>query len=203
MKTKKNKSGITLIELIVVVAIIAMMAAAVYVVRAPAEKKGSIELTQSTIELLCAALEQYHSFYGKFPFDADENYNKDDLETDIGSTITIAGTDDYEPNYSSSEALYYFLDKVPDAKKIIDSINGKSLTNKGKRGGKYSVIVNGTGYPLIRIVDAWGNALRYTCFYDTNKKRWDNFPLITSAGPDGNFGDTDSKYKKDNITSRK
>jgi prepilin-type N-terminal cleavage/methylation domain-containing protein len=177
---KKLAGGLTLIELIIVVAIIAIMAAAVYVVRGPADKKANIELTKSTIELLCAALEQYHHFYNEFP---DPNGNLS------SPGYYPAGCGDSDPN--NAEKLAYRLSLCPDAQVILNRIN-----NMGSRDNKMTPRMvkdraPADGYP--EYVDAWGMEFRYQ--YDKDEK-W-NFPLITSAGPDREF-DTG-----DDITSRK
>ncbi|MFC1739046.1 type II secretion system protein [Planctomycetota bacterium] len=86
------------------------------------------------------------------------------------------------------------------------------ITNLGTAGGvrvNRMIEIDGVVYPLMRIVDAWGTTLRYDYYMDwndyggvpaayfidmTRNKR--TFPLITSAGPDGEFG------TEDDITNR-
>jgi hypothetical protein len=97
--------------------------------------------------------------------------------------------------------LCYFLNQAPNAKKIIDFINPSLLTNKSEnKTQEFRFVYTAPGvlpYPLVRVVDAWGKAFRYTY------KIGDNFPVITSAGPDKDFGDTVPGKQEDNITSRK
>ena len=48
------------------------------------------------------------------------------------------------------------------------------------------------GYSLLRIIDPWGETLRYDYYDDyTEPDEARNFPVITSAGPDGVFGTDD------------
>jgi prepilin-type N-terminal cleavage/methylation domain-containing protein len=201
MKRKQNKYGLTLVEILVAVAIIAILAAGLYSVSNYLETQSKIKLAKSTIEILCTALEQYHDFNGKFPFEADKNYDRIRLEASDGdglngSVVDDSGvplsTADYNDVYSSSEALYYFLNQFPAGKKIVDSINRSLLTNKGEKGKEYFIHSNITGqcYPLIHIIDPWKYPLRYTY------EQGDNFPLVISAGPDKDFN------TPDNISSR-
>lgn len=179
MKDKtKQQPGVTLAELIIVIAIIAIMAAAVYVVRKPAEDKGKIELTKATIELLCAALEQYHNFYNEFP----------DPNNTVYGPSGYYPTGGFSPDPNNAEKLSYRLSLCPDAVAILNQINPKMVKNKGST------------LDYVEYIDAWENEFRYE--YDKNRK-W-NFPLITSKGPDGkDRNDGKIEYDDDNITSRK
>jgi len=179
MKNKKLQSGFTLAEMLVVLAIIAIMATAIFVVIKPAEDKGKIELTEATIELLCGAIEQYHNFYNSFP---DPNGH---LST---SGYFATGCDLSDPN--NAEKLSYRLSLCPDAVAILNQINPKMVRNIDK---------NVDDIP--EYIDAWGMEFRYE--YD-KKENW-NFPVITSAGPDRKMYNTgaDPDAADDNITSRK
>jgi prepilin-type N-terminal cleavage/methylation domain-containing protein len=156
-----NKYGLTLVEVLVAVVIIAILAAGLYSVGNYLETQSKIKLTKSTIEILSAAIEQYHDFYGRFP--NDPNHPSD-------------------PNLSM-EQLYSQLSLAPDAKKILNQINFSA-------GKKYSLIKDTDKDGNPEIVDAWGTNLKYS--YTSG----DNFPLVTSAGPDGIWNDDDD------ITSR-
>lgn len=197
MIRKQNKNGLTLIELLAAIAIVAILAAGLYIAGSRAETQAKIKLTESTIQMLSTALEQYRDFYGKFPFKADLTYNRVKLEgadsNGLNGTVTVSTgvPADYNDHYASDDALYYYLNRNPASKKIIGSINSSLITNKDDRKREYFITISGTTYPLLHFVDAWKSPFRYT--YATG----DNFPLIESAGPDKDFN-----KKDDNITSR-
>ncbi|MFA6186311.1 MAG: prepilin-type N-terminal cleavage/methylation domain-containing protein [Phycisphaerae bacterium] len=171
MKIKKQQLGITLVELIIVIAIIVIMAAAVYVVRKPAEDKGKIELTKSTIELLCGAIEQYNKFYNEFPDPNDVDNIPNYFSTDCDSEAA-------DPN--KAERLSYRLSLCPDAVAILNQINPKMVKNKNNADD------------ILEYIDAWGMEFRYEY---TKPEKW-NFPRITSAGPDGKFNTADDITSK-------
>ena len=62
------------------------------------------------------------------------------------------------------------------------------------------ITINGQNYPLVRIIDPWKKTLRYTYYYNKTTKQGDNFPVITSAGPDRKFDPNGVHI--DDITSR-
>jgi prepilin-type N-terminal cleavage/methylation domain-containing protein len=203
MKRKQDKNGLTLVEILVAVAIVALLAAGMYSVSSHIEKQSQKKLAESTIVILSTALEQYHEFYGCFPFQADENYGQSQIESPTdpnglnGNIVDKNGNNlnppDYNDIYASSEALYYFLNRVPASKKTISSINRSLITNKDYKGKEYFIRfgTDTTNYPLIHIIDPWKYPLRYTY------KEGDNFPVITSAGPDRDFN-----TPGDNISSK-
>ncbi len=70
-----------------------------------------------------------------------------------------------------------------------------------------TIAIDGREYSLIRIVDPWGTTLRYD-YYSNETEEPDltfsrrgqtirNFPLITSAGPDREFGTDDDITNRD------
>ena len=188
------------------VAIVAVLSAGLYVVGSRVETQAKIKQTQSTIEILSAALEQYYDANSNcFPFKAGLTYDRNHLKgTDsngLGSDVTDkAGfplsAAAYNSLYASSEALYYFLNRIPASRKIIGTINSSLITNKDNKNTEYFFIPTGgtTVYPLLHFVDAWNSPFRYT--YSSG----DNFPVITSAGPNRIF-EPNGVYI-DDITSR-
>ena len=197
MKIKQNKYGLTLVEVLVAITIIAVLAAGLYSVSNYVETQSKKELTKSTIETLCAALEQYRDSNDGFPFVADVNYGKPNLLSDVNGSVVSSG---HKDEYASSEALYYFLNKFPTSRKIVGSINTSLLTDKDDKGEKMYITINGQNYPLVRIFDPWKKALRYTYYYNKTTKQGDNFPVITSAGPNRKFDPNGVHI--DDITSR-
>ena len=209
---EKNKTGVTLIEMLIVVGIIAILVSMVVGIAGRIQFQGNEQLTESTFALLNAALGQFRDYgynykdsdYTDFDFPLDCNdFPKDRLATDLekalGVNVTIDATG-HDPNYSGSEVLYFFLSRVPESRKTLDKIDGSLITNEGSNKQDMTITVGGRKYPLLRIIDPWGKTLRYDYYDETvvppdpDEKR--TFPLITSVGPDGKFGNDDD------ITSR-
>lgn len=133
MIIKLRHTGLTLVEILVAIVIMAVLAAGLYSVSNYVEKQAKAKLTESTIEILCSALEQYHDFYGKFP------------------DITVAS--DYPANCDGIERLYYKLSLAPDAKNILNQINSSMIKNVDR---------NELPQIYLEIVDLWGTDFRYT-----------------------------------------
>ncbi len=229
MKSYEHKTGFTLVEMIIVVAIIAILTTMVIGIAARIDHRGKERLMKETFELLDAALEEFadygydyalssypneeREFYGSLDFPIDcNNRTQSELEGELADALGLGRGEvsifggDHEDDYSGSEALYFFLNKVPSCRATLDKIHRPDrggivralITNKDARGDDLQITVDGRVYPLLRLVDPWGTTLRYD-YYDEDEPFTDgkrekskrNFPLITSAGPDGIFGNTD------------
>jgi prepilin-type N-terminal cleavage/methylation domain-containing protein len=202
MKRRQNKTGVTLVEILVVVAIIAILVTMVIGIAARIDTQGKERLTKNTIALLTAALGEFGD-YGyrysdpcdadfKFPLDCN-NFNTSDLGTKLGGTIS-GGT--HDANYSGSEAMYFFLSRVPESRQTLGKIDKSLITNKGSNGADMTITIDTKSYPLLRIIDPWRETLRYDYYNEkgslTEKKESKKtFPVITSAGPDKEFGSAD------------
>ena len=188
----KNRAGFTLMEMIVVVAVIVVLTSIVVSVATRIDSQSKEQLTENTFSLLNAALEQYKDFgyqlkYNpawipvipeekdfflglQFPIDCN-GFNDADVATTLESVLDL-GTSGviipagHDPNFSGSEMLYFFLSKVPANKEILNRIGKKLITNIV--GGQAMSIRIGTdpNAPLNRFVDAWGTTLRYDYYYD-------------------------------------
>jgi len=209
MKSYRDKTGFTLVEILVVVAIIAILATMVISLAARIETQGDERRTRNAFALLDAALGEFrdyeynygHSDYDGFDFPLDcngftqpglENTLENALGMNAGDVVIGGGT--HDPDYSGIEALYFFLSRVPESRKTLAKIDSSLIISDG------IIEVDEKRYPLLRIIDPWGETLRYD-YYDEDDLPLDpdearNFPVIISAGPDRIFG-TD-----DDITSR-
>ena len=213
----RHKTGVTLVEILIVVAIIAILTTIVISIAARIDNQSKQQLAQGTIEILTNALEQFHDYgyryenpaYSEFDFPLDCNGFDQPILTatlrsalglEVGS-VSISGA--HDPDYSGSEALYFFLSKVPTSRKTLDKIDGSLITNKDSNRQDMNIRITFPDssikvYPLLRVIDPWGKTLHYDYYYeyapDPDSKR--NFPVITSAGPDKIFGTADD------ITSR-
>lgn len=215
MKRRQNKTGVTLVEILVVVAIIAILVTMVIGIASRIDTQGKEQLTKNTIALLTAALgefgdygynyTEYPNYAGlKFPPDCN-NFLQSDLETELGGTIS-GGT--HDADYSGSEAMYFFLSRVLESRQTLDKIDRKLVTNLGLDGQPMQITVGGQVYSLFRVIDPWGETLRYSYYRNTvedcgplsGEPKPDSpraFPLITSAGPDKNFGTADDITSRD------
>lgn len=220
MKNYRNKFGITLIEVLVVVAIVALLASVVIGLAGRMDNQGKERLTKNTIALIGNALEQFRDFgyqYGNtnyaefhFPLDCNDSPNppKDILEGVLQDALALApgsviisgvgGTPViHQPGYSGSEAMYFFLSQVPQCRKTLDRIDESLLTDRDENHNRLVLNVAGRKYPLLRFIDPWGTALRYDYYYEDifpvqpNPNTKRTFPQITSAGADRIFNTRD------------
>jgi prepilin-type N-terminal cleavage/methylation domain-containing protein len=189
----KNRAGFTLLEVIVVVAVIVVLTSIVVSVATRIDSQSKERLTENTFGLLNAALEQYKDFGYQlkdnpasyttaesdfflglqFPIDCN-GFTAAQVQTTLGRVLKAPSGVEITPlaahldEYSGSEVLYFFLSKVPANKEILSRIGKKLITNVGLGGQEMNIEINGNGikYPLYRFVDAWGTTLRYDYYYD-------------------------------------
>jgi prepilin-type N-terminal cleavage/methylation domain-containing protein len=195
MRTRAYKSGFTLIEMLMVVAIIAILISMVIGVTKRIDDQSKERLCRNTIALVGNALEQFRdfgyeykdSYYNGLVFPLDCNgydpttstftYNlRDTLHNALYSAnpfdppvITFPGGT-HDPTFSGSEALYFILSQVPDCRATLDKIDKSLLTNNGIDGNPITITLNfgatSQTLPFTRIIDPWGTALRYDYYPD-------------------------------------
>jgi len=219
MKSYENKTGLSLVEMLIVVAIIVILTTMVIGLAGRINDQSKEQLTKSTIGIITAALGQFHDyeyrykdnpiytpaerqFYLGLDFPVDCNgFLQPVLETTLGNAlgaIVVIGPGAPDISYSGAEALYVFLSQLPECRKTLDKIDESLITNLGvdKQPRNISVTYPGAVpevYPLLRVIDPWGTTLKYDyydeVFLDPRSKR--TFPVITSAGSDKRFGTAD------------
>lgn len=194
-----DKRGFSITEILVVIAILAILVTLVLGAGKRLKVQAEEKLAESTIGVLVAAIEHYYDYHGNFPVIADAGYNElqffTELEADLGFAVVVLNAPPvvHLNEYSSSESLYYFLNKNSQCRSIVEAISEAQMTCKDAGGRNIVVEVQNTSadqIPLIRFVDPWGNALRYVYVAGSS------FPVITSAGPDG-----DITTAEDNVSS--
>ncbi len=207
MRRIDRQSGMTLIEVLIVLATILILVGAVITVGKTLQQRAAVDLTKSLLEVLDTALQQYYDDFGKFPFIADLTFNESRLEDVDVLNGQVSPPDDLREirnvkgtliTYStaSSAALFYYLDRNPDSRKIAAAVSNVLITNKGYSGSPVTLTFNPLPPQTIdlpRYIDSWGTSLRYV--YAAGAA----FPVLTSAGPDKVF---DAPYDQDNITNQ-
>lgn len=211
MKSYANKTGLSLVEMLIVVAIIVILTTMVIGLAGRVDNQSKEQLTRNTIAIITAALGQFNDYkypykdlaYADFGFPLDCNgfdvvSLQTALESALASPAPIIATG-HDPTYSGCEALYVFLRQVPECRKTLDKIDESLITNLGLDKQSMTVTIGVRIEPLLRVIDPWGTALKYDYYdevtLDPRSRR--TFPEITSAGPDRKFGNTDD------ISSRK
>jgi prepilin-type N-terminal cleavage/methylation domain-containing protein len=169
MKTRKYKHGLSLVEMLIVVGVIALLASMVISVASRIDTQTKEKNVKSLFLLLDSALEEYKEFKGSFPEQREKNF-------------TNAA--------AHSEFLYGELYSVPDSRKVLEEISDSLIKNEYPPG----VLPNNT-FP--EIYDPWQvNSKEYRRAVDYIYVSGDNFPELVSAGPDRNFGTADDITNK-------
>ena len=188
MKAFRNKLSFTIVELLIVVALIAVLASIMMMVAGQGNTASDTELTKSTLALLDSALQEYHDYTGKFP-----------LPDLIGETY-------FDPNYPGQQirqhnaSLYIQLSLVEESRSILEKIPESQINPKDFEGSVTVQFIDPFGQShtqssYLEILDGWKMPLDYIYVSEPSAKRM-NFPSIISAGPDKNFGTTDDITNK-------
>ena len=109
MKRYKYKHGITLVEILVVVSVIAILATMVIGIAARINDQSKERGLESTFVLLESALQEYHEGTGKFPEQPEKNFANAAIH---------------------SEFLYRELDLMPESRKILGRITESLVKNE-------------------------------------------------------------------------
>ncbi len=197
MRRVVNQSGFSLLEMVVVVATILILAGALLGVGKYLKIRGSIDLTASELEVLSTALQQYYDDFGMFPFVTEKDitgdgtvdlYDEFHLEYDLNGTVVpdnAIDNPDMDEAAASSSALFYYLDRNPNSRMIVEALIDSLVTNKGVSGINLQMTLPSGQIDLLRFIDAWGTSIRYEYTDGTA------FPTLTSAGPDAVFDTPD------------
>lgn len=140
MSIHRNKDGLTLVEILVVVALIAILASIVVGVAGRIDNQSKENVVKSTFVLLDSALQEYRQFTDKFPEQPEDN------------PANAA---------AHSEFLYQELNSVPDSRTILKKIDKSLLENKYGASGT----ITGTS---VEIYDPWGMPMDYRYGPDEN-----------------------------------
>jgi len=168
----KNKTCFTLIEILIVMAIIALLATIFLGIGSAIDTQSKKKVLKGTFALLESALDEYYDFNGKFPVQSDIIYTNDAAS-------------------AHSEFLYGELSSIPGSRKILEKISDSLIINEYSPSG---ILLENTPP---EIYDPWQiNNKELRRAIDYYYVDGDNFPVLRSAGPDRIFDN------QDDITNR-
>lgn len=109
MKSRKNKLGVTLIEIVVVVGIIVLLVSTIIGISSRVDERTKEKSLKDIFSLLESALQEYQEYTGKFP------------EQQIRDFTNVP---------AHSEYLYKELNSIPTSRKILEKISPSLIKNK-------------------------------------------------------------------------
>jgi len=117
MKTRRYIHGLSLVEMLIVIGVIALLATMVIGVASRIDNQSKEKLLKSTFALLEGALEEYKEFQGFFP---DPN--------------------PLDPSYlTHSAALYGQLHSIPSSRKILEKISDSLIQSNPNAVGMLQI----------------------------------------------------------------
>ncbi|MHC4619619.1 MAG: type II secretion system protein [Planctomycetota bacterium] len=158
MKSNRDNSGVTLVEMLIVIAIIMILVSLVIGAAGRISNQAKEELTRNTMAIVVAALKEFHDYKYpyraaahaefRFPLDCNDNHPalpdvlSDTLSAEFfGAPVSIrlfaGGPAQHLPEYSGCEGMYFFLSQVAECRKTLGPGN-----EVGNRGGGLSTAAN-------------------------------------------------------------
>ena len=128
MKNFGNKTGLTLMELLIVIAILTVLVSIVLMATGRNRTSAEEDLTESMLALLDSALQEYEDFKGYFPTQTDR-----DILTE-------------EVLITHSEILYGELNSIPDSRRLLEKVDASMIRDTD--GNSNMEICDRWGTPL-------------------------------------------------------
>ncbi len=211
-----ERAGFTLIELIVVVAILVLVATAMVGVSSYLQTQKKNVLTRQCLQLLSTAVAEFYDITGHYPIDAWPDDNDWDAQDDddeyiyTGCRIRDADKSGFD-DPKSDELLYLQLSLLPQTRAIIAKLPERLIVPPLSEARVQLAGQTSDTLYLRSIVDPWHKEddqrpLLYKRDADGGWPPIDPdtvFPKIWSSGPDGESDpdDTESADNLDDITN--
>lgn len=124
---RRTSCGLSLIEMLIVVAVISLLVSIVLGVGNSIQRKANEQLTENTFALLEAALQEYYDYQDYFPVQSEENF---------------------ENAAAHSQMLYQALRSIPGSRKIISKVSNRQIKNKYGDDGTWPEIYDPWKMPI-------------------------------------------------------
>ena len=108
MKNRKYKPGLTLVEMLIVVVVVAILATMVVGIAGRIDNQSKERGVESIFALLEGALQEYHEYTSGFPEQGEKNFTNAVMH---------------------SEYLWRELYSIPDSRKILEKISDSLIKN--------------------------------------------------------------------------
>jgi prepilin-type N-terminal cleavage/methylation domain-containing protein len=109
MRSYKYKHGLSLVEILVTVSVIAILTAIVIGIATHIDNQSKERWLESTFALLESALQEYYEYTGRFPEQLEKNF---------------------ERSSAHSEYLYSELSLIPESRRILGKIDESLIKNE-------------------------------------------------------------------------
>jgi len=132
LKEPMYKTAVTLIEMLIVIAVMSLMVSLVLGIAGSIQTQNNVRLTRDTIALLDSALQQYYDYHSMFPQSAGADVEQ------------------------RSQLLYEQLHALAESRRILEKINGSMIKNLYGGGSSWPEIYDAWNRPINYIyVDGW------------------------------------------------
>lgn len=182
-----NRSGFTLMEIMVVVVIIAVLASVAGPMIGDIINQGKASATRSKMSSLKSAIVTYKNDVGRYPFVGDKNK--------VSSKSAYCADAVLADNVANNVLVNQEVNLgVTSEARGGDAENGYWTTFYGKGGRKWKGPYMDSD-PADFMTDSWGTKIRYHAF--------DHSLILWSAGPDGEFHEVGGDPNSDVLDSEK
>ena len=172
------RSGLTLIELLTVIAIMVALAAVVFSVGTSVQYRNEQAVAKAEIQAIAQALDQFKLKYGDYPW---IRFELDAEGSSTTSTKLATAVDLYK--YLAGEQGFEITKDGSDYEGASTTVAGPSFIDPSKM----TVAEDGSGDPYF--VDPWGNAYEYFYKEDPEDSEFANWKtkgfVLLSLGKDG------------------
>ena len=170
MRDRTSRPGVTLVEMLVVMAILMMLVGVVAVVWKRLDVQAKEKAAKNTLTLLASALSEYRQEQGAFPVQSV-------------STTATRGADQKAARrdlaLKHDQTMMEALESEVASRQVVNMIDRRYVRNQ---------YLPDSNDVIPEVYDPWDTPIDYVY------ARSDTVPALRSAGPDGDFGTADDLF---------